>query len=241
MNQKKTATRHLTTLALGATLLLGGCASVNEMEGDPYDPLEPLNRVVYTFNDGLDKILIKPLAQGYQAITPQPVDRGVTNFFGNLADVGSAVNNLLQLKFGRAANDVGRVLVNSTVGIVGVMDVASNLDMPKSGEDFGQTLGTWGFGSGPYLVLPVLGPSSARDTVGLVADWYLDPVNYIEDDEVRWGVVALRVIDKRADLLGTSRILQQATWDPYAFVRDAYLQKRRSEVYDGNPPPEGVE
>lgn len=223
---------------LALTLSLGGCASVDELDRDPGDPLEPINRVVYRFNDGLDKVLIKPLAKGYRAITPKPVDRGVTNFFGNLGDVGSAVNNMLQLKLGRAANDVGRVLVNTTVGIVGVMDVASNLDMPKSGEDFGQTLGTWGFGNGFYLVLPVLGPSSARDTVGLVADWYLDPVTYVEGGEVRWSLVGLRLIDHRADLLGSSRVLEQATWDPYAFVRDAYLQKRRNDVYDGNPPPE---
>jgi len=226
---------------LAATLLFAGCASVDQLNRDPSDPLEPVNRVIYRFNDSLDKVLIKPLAQGYRAITPKPVDRGVTNFFGNLGDVGSAVNNLLQLKFGRAANDVGRILVNTTVGVVGVMDVASNLDMPKSGEDFGQTLGVWGIGNGPFLVLPVLGPSSARDTVGLVADWYLDPVNYVEGGEVRWSLTGLRLIDRRADLLGSSRVLEQATWDPYAFVRDAYLQKRRNDVYDGNPPPEVFE
>lgn len=241
MAQKQRSITYVGIPMLAATLLFSGCASVDQLNRDPSDPLEPVNRVIYRFNDSLDKVLIKPLAQGYRAITPKPVDRGVTNFFGNLGDVGSAVNNLLQLKFGRAANDVGRILVNTTVGAVGVMDVASNLDMPKSDEDFGQTLGVWGIGNGPFLVLPVLGPSSARDTVGLVADWYLDPVNYVEGGEVHWSLTGLRLIDRRADLLGSSRVLEQATWDPYAFVRDAYLQKRRNDVYDGNPPPEVFE
>lgn len=225
-------------VVLVASVALSGCASVDELDQDPRDPFEGLNRVVYRFNEGLDKVLMKPVAQGYQAIVPVPVDKGVTNFFGNLDDIGSAVNNLLQFKFGRAVSDVGRVLVNTTVGAAGFMDVASNLDIPKYGEDFGQTLGVWGVGDGPFLVLPVIGPSSARDAVGLVADWYLDPVTYVEGNEVRWSIQGLELVDKRADLLGTSRVLQQATWDPYAFLRDAYLQKRRNVVYDGNPPPE---
>jgi len=230
--------RLLVALSMSAAVSLSGCATVADDYRDPSDPLESFNRVMYRFNDDLDTAVMKPLARGYNAIMPAPVNRGVTNFFDNLGDVSSAVNNLLQLKLGRAVTDVGRVVVNTTVGVAGFMDVASNMDLPKYGEDFGQTMGTWGINPGPYLVLPVLGPSSVRDGVGLVAEWYLDPVNYIEDDTVRWSVKGLNIIDTRADLLDASRVLEAAALDPYAFVRDAYLQRRRSLVYDGNPPPE---
>lgn len=230
--------QRVAALSLVTALSLQGCATTGEDYQDPSDPLEGINRVVYRFNDGLDKVLIKPLAEGYNAVVPAPVNRGVTNFFSNLEDVGSAVNNLLQLKLGRAASDVGRVAVNSTVGFIGFVDVASNLDLPKYGEDFGQTLGAWGFAPGAFIVLPVLGPTTVRDGVGLVADWYLDPVTYIEDDTVRWSVRGLDLVDTRADLLGASRVMEQAALDPYVFMRDAYLQHRRSKVYDGNPPPE---
>ncbi len=217
--------------------VLAGCASTGEYT-DSRDPAEGFNRAMYSFNDGLDKALIKPLAQGYKAITPAPVDKGISNFFGNLADVGSAINNLLQFKLERAVSDVGRVLVNSTIGLLGFIDVASNMNMQKYGEDFGQTLGTWGTGPGPYIVLPVLGPSSGRDTVGVVVDWYTDPVRYIDDNSWRNSLIGLRAIDMRADLLGASRILEEAALDPYEFSRDAYLQKRRNDIFDGNPPPE---
>jgi phospholipid-binding lipoprotein MlaA len=234
--EKQSMRRMAVSVILGAVLGLQGCASVTA-EG-PYDPLEGLNRAVYRFNEGLDKAVIKPLAEGYQAITPAPVNRGITNFFNNLDDVASAANNLLQLKLGRAASDVGRVAINTTIGVGGFFDVASNMDLPRYGEDFGQTLGTWGFEPGAFIVLPVLGPSSVRDGIGLVADWYLDPITYVEDDTVRWSIRGLEIVDKRADLLGASRVLEQAALDPYVFMRDAYLQRRRSKVYDGNPPPE---
>lgn len=230
--------RRLAAVSLVAALALPGCATTGNDYQDPADPLEGFNRVMYRFNDGLDRVLIKPLAQGYQAIMPAPLDRGVTNFFNNLEDIASAANNLLQLKPGRAASDLGRVAVNTTVGLAGFVDVASNLDLPRYDEDFGQTLGTWGLEPGPFIVLPVLGPTTLRDGVGRVADWYLDPVNYIEDDTVRWSLKGLELIDTRADLLNASRVFDQAALDPYAFMRDAYLQRRRSLVYDGNPPPE---
>ncbi|MES9856092.1 MAG: VacJ family lipoprotein [Sedimenticola sp.] len=216
-------------------LLVTGCASTSGYQ-DPRDPIEGFNRAMYSFNDALDEALITPLAEGYQAITPAPVDRGISNFFGNLADVGSAINNLLQFKLKHAASDVGRVLVNSTVGILGFIDVASNMNMQKYGEDFGQTLGAWGAGPGPYIVLPILGPSSGRRVFGIVVDWYTDPVSYVTPNSRRNALVALRGIDKRADLLGASRVMEEAALDPYEFSRDAYLQKRRSDVYDGNPP-----
>lgn len=222
---------------LGATLGLGGCATGDDR--DPRDPLEPLNRATYSFNDMLDRAVIKPLAQGYAFIMPAPANQGVTNFFNNLADIRSALNNLLQLKVGRAFSDVGRVAINTTVGILGLIDVASNMNLPRYGEDFGQTLGVWGFGPGPYIVLPLLGPSSGRDTVGLVVDWYTDPIRWLLNDETwRWGLLGLEIIDTRADLLNASRVLEQASLDPYAFMRDAFLQRRRSLVYDGNPPDE---
>ena len=219
-----------------AVTALGGCATVGSSTPNPRDPLESFNRAMYDFNEGVDRAVVKPLAQGYRAITPIPVDMGVTNFFSNLADVRSAVNNLLQLKVTRAASDVGRVLVNSTVGVAGLFDVATNMNLPRYNEDFGQTLGVWGIGAGPYIVLPFLGPSSGRDAVGLVADWYLDPLTYVDDGGVAWGLKGLRVIDRRADLLAASKVLEQAALDPYAFVREAYLQRRESDVYDGNPP-----
>lgn len=218
--------------------LTSGCATVTKDGEIDKDPYEGFNRTMYSFNEGLDNAVLKPLAKGYNAITPEPVNKGVTNFFNNLADVGSAINNLLQMKLSRAANDVGRVLINTTIGLLGFVDVASNLDMPSYKEDFGQTLGTWGSESGPYIVLPFFGPSSGRDAIGLVVDWFTDPVTYIEDDTTRWSLRGLNVVDTRADLMNASRVLNQAALDPYIFTREAYLQKRRSEVYDGNPPEE---
>jgi phospholipid-binding lipoprotein MlaA len=240
MSYKKLAPR-VVALILGLSLGLSGCATIEDDYRDPRDPLESYNRAMHTFNDELDKAIIKPIAEGYRAITPKPVDRSITNFFANLDDVTSAINNLLQFKLHRAASDVGRILVNSTIGILGFFDVASNMNMQKYDEDFGQTLGTWGVGPGPYFVLPILGPSSIRDTFGLVADWYTDPVSYVEDHDVRYGLIALRGIDARADLLTASKVLDEAALDPYSFTRDAYLQKRRNDVYDGNPPPEPEE
>lgn len=223
-------------MVLAASMAVAGCATTDPEFADPRDPVEDLNRAVYSFNDALDRVLMKPLGQGYNAIVPTPVNRSVTHFFNNIDDVTSAINNLLQFKVGRALSDVSRIAVNSTIGVAGLFDVASNLDMPRYDEDFGQTLGTWGVASGPYVVLPFLGPSSARDAVGRVADWFTDPVHYIEDDTVRYSLMGLDIVDTRADLLNASRVLDQAALDPYAFVRDAYLQKRQDEVYDGNPP-----
>jgi len=219
-----------------ALVLVSGCAS-DPAYRNPHDPWEPFNRGMYRFNGDLDTAFLKPLAKGYQAITPAPVDRGITNFFENIADVRNAANNLLQFKLARAATSVGRILVNSTVGLLGFIDVASNLNMPRYTEDFGQTLGAWGVSPGPFIVLPFLGPSTGRDTIGLVVDWYTDPLTYVNDGGVAWGLKGLRVIDRRADLLAASKVLEQAALDPYAFVRDAFLQRRRNDIHDGNPPP----
>ena len=229
-------TRRLTfTLLLLSLLGLGGCASVKGPT-DPQDPLEGYNRAMYKFNDAVDRAVLKPVAKGYVKVTPAPVRTGVNNFFSNLDDVVVLVNDLLQFKVKQAASDLGRLTFNSTVGLFGLIDVATPMNFPKHNEDFGQTLGYWGVGPGPYLVLPFLGPSDIRDTGGLVADWQIDPIQQIDDTNTRYGTVALKVIDKRANLLRASSVLESATFDPYAFMRDAYLQHRRNEVYDGNPP-----
>ncbi len=218
-------------LVAAAVVVLTGCATTGP--ADPRDPIEGFNRAMFTFNDTLDRALIKPVAKGYRAIMPSPIDTGITNFFSNLADLGSALNNLLQFKLGRSASDVGRVLVNSTIGILGFIDVASNMNLEKYGEDFGQTFGYWGIGQGPYLVLPFFGPSGVRDGIGLYLDSYTDPVLYVNPVEVRNTLIVLRTIDKRADLLGASDVVEEAALDKYEFMRDAYLQKRESDINDG--------
>ncbi len=222
----------LFALALGA-LVLGGCAS----GPNPRDPLEPWNRNVYEFNQVVDKVALKPVARGYKKVVPPPVRGGVSNFFGNFRDVTSAVNNLLQLKLANALSDVGRVAINSTVGLFGVFDIATPLGLQKHDEDFGQTLGYWGMGSGPYLVLPFLGPSTVRDSAGLIGDYFTDPEFYIfEGDALGWAVFGIRIVNLRANLLEAERLLDQAAIDRYAFLRDAYLQRRMSQIHDGNPP-----
>lgn len=226
---------RLRTLFLCLTLcifVLGGCAST----GNPRDPFEPINRGIYKFNDTVDGLLIKPAATLYRDLLPQIVRTGISNFFSNLNDVIVALNNLMQGKVETAINDMGRVLVNTTLGVLGVMDPATKLGVEKNNEDFGQTLGFWGLGDGPYIVLPFLGPSSLRDTVGWVGDVYTWPVTYLEPDSHRNAVIGLRFVGARADLLEASKILETAALDPYEFVRDAYLQRRRNLVYDGNPP-----
>lgn len=235
MKTKKTATR-LKSAVLAMTLagLLGGCAT----SGNPKDPIEGFNRAIYAFNEGLDTVLIKPVAQGYDAVLPTPVRTGVTNFFGNIADFFIGVNNLLQGKPDQAASDLGRVLVNSTVGILGIFDVATSAGLEKHEEDFGQTFGRWGVGDGAYVVIPVFGPRTVRDTVGLVLDVAADPVSNIDYVPTRNSALALRLIDTRADLLPADKVIEEAALDKYAYVRDGYLQRRRSLVHDGNAPRE---
>jgi phospholipid-binding lipoprotein MlaA len=220
-------------LTLALTVLCTGCATAR----NPRDPLEPLNRTVYQFNEAVDKAVLKPVAKGYRAVVPMPVRSGVTNVFGNFRDVTSAVNNLLQLKVPRAASDVGRVAVNSTVGILGFFDVASRIGLEKHDEDFGQTLGHWGIVDGPFLMLPFLGPSNFRDAVGLAGDYFTDPEFYLFNHAPESYVVfGTRVVNLRANLLELEGVLDQAALDRYAFLRDAYLQRRRNQIYDGNPP-----
>jgi phospholipid-binding lipoprotein MlaA len=221
-----------------AALLAAGCASIPPDAGkNPTDPWEVYNRNVFEFNERADEYVIKPLAQGYTKVVPEPVRDCIGNIFRNLGDVGTAVNNLLQGKPFQASSDICRVAINSTVGLLGCFDVATKVGLTRNNEDFGQTLGRWGLEPGPYFVLPLLGPSSLRDTLGRGADIYTDPVSYINQDAYQIAAQALRVIEVRAGLLAATRLLEGAALDKYQFVRDGYLQRRRNLIYDGNPPP----
>ncbi|NQY27101.1 MAG: VacJ family lipoprotein [Piscirickettsiaceae bacterium] len=221
---------------LASVVLLSGCATTSTSNVN--DPLEGYNRVMYSFNDTLDKVILKPAAIAYDSVTPDPIQKGVSNFFSNLNDITVIINDLLQLKFGQAFDDTGRFLLNSTVGVAGIFDIAGYAGHEKHNEDFGQTLAVWGVDSGPYFVLPLFGPRTIRDTVGLVGDVYTNPITYLEDTGARNALFALQVVDSRANLLGTKEVLDEATDDEYIFVRDAYLQRRQNLIYDGNPPEE---
>ena len=221
--------------------LIAGCAAPTH---NP-DPFENINRSIFAFNDGIDKTLIRPIAKGYQTIVPSPVTTGVSNFFSNLGDIVVIANDLLQFKFKQAASDTSRLFINSTIGLVGIIDVASELNLPKHDEDFGQTLGYWGVNSGPYIVLPLWGPSSARDIVGLGADTLLDPLFYYAGTQAEAQALApyvVKGVDERANLLGAERILQAAALDKYSYLRDAYLSRREYLVSDGiNPKEDGFD
>ncbi|MDH5435972.1 MAG: VacJ family lipoprotein [Gammaproteobacteria bacterium] len=217
-------------------LLLSGCATISSDYRDESDPFERFNRSMYTFNDTLDGVLLKPIAIGYNAAMPDIANKGVTNFFSNIDDVVVMLNDLFQFKFAEAGRDASRIGINSTLGILGFIDVASMWDIHKRDEDFGQTLGYWGLNTGPYLVLPILGPSDIRDLSGRIVDSFIDPVSYVRPIDSRNGLIILEAVDIRADLLSASKVFDEAALDPYLFMRDAYLQRRESQVYDGEPP-----
>ena len=220
-----------------SVLLLAGCAT--GPNANPKDPLEPMNRSISRFNDVLDDNVLKPAATGYKENVPDLVQTGVRNVFNNLSDIWSTVNNGLQLKGRDTAESFARVVVNTTVGIYGLFDVASYLNLERHPEDFGQTLGYWGMPSGPYVVLPLFGPSSVRDGVSsLGVDMPNDPVKQIDHVPTRNATTVVRLVNKRASLLKASDMLEEASLDKYAFTRDAYFQYRRSQIYDGNPPDE---
>jgi phospholipid-binding lipoprotein MlaA len=200
------------------------------------DPLEDMNRGVQDFNDGMDDYVMKPVAEGYRWVMPTVVDAGVTNFFNNLDDIGVFVNDFLQFKWEQGGMDMGRFMVNTVAGVGGFLDVASELDLPKHKEDFDQTLGSWGMPTGPYLVLPVLGPGTPRSLLGMAGDSATNPINFFFPMVVPLATGALNATDKRADLLGLSKIADQAAMDRYEFIRNAYLQERNYQVHDGNPP-----
>lgn len=219
--------------ALCVALALTGCASTAT---NPNDPFEGYNRTMFKVNDSVDRAVLQPTATAYRKVVPSFVQTGIGNFFGNLSDAWSAVNNLLQGKGEATLNDVTRVTLNSTFGLLGVLDIATSAGLPKQGEDFGQTLGKWGVPSGPYLVLPLLGPSTVRDTAALPADFGGDIWKYKRPDNWRNIGSAVRVVDKRATLLDATGLLEDAALDRYEFIRDGFLQRRQNQVYDGNAP-----
>lgn len=223
-------------LAAGA-LLAAGCASIPPDAGrNPADPWERYNRHMSEFNDRVDRALLKPVAQGYVDYVPRPVRDCLGNAFANLNDVPNALNNFLQGKAHAGASDLCRVVINSTIGLLGCFDIASTMGLERHDEDFGQTLGRWGAAPGPYFVWPFLGPSTVRDSVGRVAGFYTDPVDYIDQMRVRNSIWGTRLIDTRAALFPAERIIDGAALDKYQFIRDGFLQRRRNLVYDGNPP-----
>lgn len=220
-------------LALLCAGLLPACATLPSGERDARDPFERFNRSVYRFNDALDRGVARPTAKAYVKITPAPVRSGIGNFFRNLNSTTVIVNSLLQVKPKGFATETLRLVVNTTIGIGGLFDPASQLGIPSGDEDFGQTLGRWGAPAGPYVMLPFLGPSTVRDTVGIAADQFTDPKYYLLDDMwVKVGLTVLSLIDTRAGLLGTDEVLARS-FDPYVFMRNAYLQRRDFQVRDG--------
>ncbi len=224
----------ITRLALlAACAVLCGCAASN-----PRDPLETYNRAMFGFNEGVDKVIIRPVAKGYATVTPQVARTGVSNVFSNVGDVWISVNNLLQGKPLDAASDLGRFVINTTLGVAGLIDWASDWGLEKHEEDFGQTLGRWGVGSGAYVVLPFVGPRTVRDGVGFGVDSVADPLYELDPVDTRNSLVALRLVENRAELLPLEKTLEEAVIDKYAYVRDAYLQRRRNLIYDGRPPRE---
>ena len=233
MKHTVTLSRLRACAIAAAVLVLSGCATT---ANNPQDPLEGYNRAVFSFNDAVDRTVLKPTATAYKKVVPGFAQTGVNNFFGNLSDAWSSINNFLQGKGEDGATDFGRFALNSTFGVLGLFDIASEAGMPKHNEDFGQTLGKWGVPSGPYLILPLLGPSTVRDTAALPADFAGDIWTY--KTPVNWRNVGtgVRIIDKRATLLDASGLMDDAALDRYEFLRDGYLQRRQSQVYDGNVP-----
>lgn len=228
MSLFRTKATHLAT-ATALTLALSA-SQVLAAESQEVDPWEGFNRAMFSFNEGLDRAVVKPVTQGYRFIMPDFAEQGVHNFFENIGDVKTFFNNVLQGKPKEASEDLGRVVVNTTIGIGGLFDVASAFGIPKHDEDFGQTLGAWGVESGPYLVLPLFGPSSLRDGVGRIPDMMVDPIQQVSDDDTGLGLQVLRVIDKRSQLLEAEGVI---SGDRYTFIRDAYLQRREYQVNDG--------
>jgi phospholipid-binding lipoprotein MlaA len=241
---------------VASALLAGGCATVASTDGtaapasagapaafapNPVDPWERFNRKVFAFNEAVDETVLRPLAEGYRKVVPQLVRTGIGNVLGNLYDVWSMANHLLQGKVHHGLDMGMRVLTNTLFGLGGVLDPATEMGLVRRSEDFGQTLGRWGLPPGPYLVLPLLGPSSVRDGVGLLADRQVAPSSLPDREVARYGVTTLEVVHQRALLLGTTALVDQVALDRYSFLRDGYLARRRALVHDGAPPLEALE
>ncbi len=228
--------KYFTFLIL-ITLLFSGCATSPDYTADARDPWQGFNRKVYSFNDALDRAFLMPAAAGYRAVTPDIAEKGVSNFFSNLNDFVVAFNNTLQFKFLDASSDVGRIVVNSTIGLLGFIDVASKWGMEKHNEDFGQTLGYWGAGTGPYVVLPLLGPSNVRDGPAKVVDFLVYPPNWADIKNSERNVLfALNLVNTRAELMVLEEKTEELSRDRYVFIRDAYLDNREFLVNDGQLP-----
>jgi len=240
--QKPTLHTPLLLSSLVVSITLAGCASTATTVPEKNDPWVGWNRGAQTFNDHLDKAIVKPLAQGYEWITPEFVNEGITNFFSNINDIGVTVNDLLQFKLTQSGMDASRFLINTTAGVGGFVDVAKMIDLPKHKEDFGQTLGYWGVPSGSYLVLPIFGPSSPRDTFGLVGDALFNPLTYVSifggaaATAATAGSKVLDVTDKRAHLMTTEKIVNEGSIDRYDFIKNSYEQNRDYLIHDGNLP-----
>ena len=242
--QKFTVNKNLSLTSLAISIALGGCASTG---GDSNDVWFGWNEGAQSFNDNVDKAVLKPLAKGYEAITPEPIDKGITNFFSNLNDIGVTVNDVLQLKFLQGGMDLSRFVINSTAGVAGFFDVAKLVDLPKHNEDFGQTLGFWGVPAGPYLVLPFAGPSSPRDFVGLLGDALLNPLTYVSGfggvaaNAATAGARVVDVTDTRAGLMATEKVVEEGSVNRYDFIKNAYEQHREYLIHDGNPPSNDID
>lgn len=221
-------------------MLTTGCVSVKGPTSK-MDPLESYNRTMFKINDNVDKAVLKPVSRTYDKITPSPLKKAFRNFFSNIGEIPVVFNGLLQFKFQQAAYDTSRFLINSTLGLGGFLDVAADAGLEKHEEDFGQTMGKWGMPSGPYFVLPILGPSTIRDSAGRLADAPLKPIGYVTPDGAKYGLYAADGVITRASLLGASNVLGEAALDPYVFVRDAYLQRRLKQIYDGKVPQEKLD
>ena len=239
MNRTPTGRRLLVVLALAAAVLCGaGCAGPRgPVAGPGADPWEPFNRKVFAFNEALDDAVLQPAARGYEAAVPELLRSVVGNMFSNIGDLWVAANQLMQGKPKDALADLARFAINTVCSLGGMADVATSMGLEKHREDFGQTLGRWGVASGPYLVLPLFGPSSMRDAPGLAVDLISDPMHFVGSDGQRNNAHVLRLVDARAGLLRSGRVLEGAALDKYSFLRDSYLQRRRSQVFDGDPPP----
>jgi len=223
------------TIVLFLILMASGCSTTGSQPTDPADPWEGFNRNMYSFNKGLDKVIAKPITQGYKAITPDFIEQGVSNVFDNIGDIPNFLNNLLQGKGKDSISDLTRFVINSTLGIAGLWDPASSLGLTKHDEDFGQTLAVWGVSDGPYLMLPIFGPYTLRGALGLPIDSQFDPVSHINHNRTRYEFTLFDFIDKRSSLMAFEDQLESAV-DEYSFIRDIYLQNRKFKVFDGNIP-----
>ena len=221
-------------LAVGALALLAGCAATPSK----VDPLEPMNRALYKVHDVLDTNIVKPVAEGYVSVVPQFMRTGFANVFNNIDDLFSAVNGLLQGKPDKAGNDLGRVLINTFFGMGGLIDIASDAGIERGNEDFGQTFAVWGIPQGPYLFIPLFGPTTVRDGAGVIVRIAVGPVGYINDVALRNSIYGVGYVDLRSQVLESGSIVDTAALDRYIFIRNAYLQRRRYLIYDGKPPPE---